>query len=298
MPRGFPRAPRRPGSPLAFRPRRGFPVVNLVLFLITLVTTLLAGAVQAGVGSGSIWQNPGLLLSGLPFAGTLMGILICHEMGHYVMSRRWQVDATLPYFIPAPTYLGTFGAFIKIRSRIPHARALMDVAAAGPLAGLAAAIPAILVGLKLSSVQPASEAWGGLTLGSSLLFNFLVKLVHPVDLDAFTVSLHPVAFAGWIGLFVTALNLLPAGQLDGGHIVYALFRPFHRVPAYLSLLAVLGLVYFWPGWALWAVLIFAFGFRHPPVADEGVPLGRSRVAVGLACLAALVLTFTPVPFSF
>jgi membrane-associated protease RseP (regulator of RpoE activity) len=279
------------------RPRRLW--LHAVLFLLTLATTIVAGAIQQGVNP---LETPGLLYKGLPFSLTLLLILGTHEMGHYLISRKHRLDVTLPYFIPAPPVpfiIGTFGAFIRIRSPIQDKRALLDVGCAGPLAGVLISIPVIVVGLKLSTVVavtgPADQA---LTLGEPLLF----KLLSWVALGQMTpnanVMLHPVAFAGWIGLLVTALNLMPVGQLDGGHVTYALFPGYHRYISMgvLAILIVCGLL-FWKGWLIWAVLLSFLGWRHPPPYYYWLPLDRRRRILGVITIVVFVLTFTPAPFA-
>lgn len=273
------------------------PYLPLLLFVLTLLTTLLAGAMQRGVSPLDAAQDPALLLRGFPFAGTLMLILGAHELGHYFAGRRWGVAATLPFFIPAPTLFGTFGALIRIRGYIPNRRALLDLAVAGPLAGMAVALPATAAGLMLSRVVPqkAAMAGGGLGLGTSWLFEWTSWLTLGPAGPGNDVVLHPVAFAGWCGFLVTSLNLIPAGQLDGGHIVYALFGRWHR-PISLGVgCALAGMSYWWPGWLIWAAVALLLGRRHPPLLDEGDGLGPGRRLLGIVCLALLVVTFTRVP---
>jgi membrane-associated protease RseP (regulator of RpoE activity) len=276
------------------RPKRLW--LHLILFGATLLTTTVAGALQNGV---DLLADPAAIGSGLPFAVTLMTILLVHEMGHYLMSRHHGVRATLPYFIPAPSFIGTFGAFIRMQSPPSDRRSLFDVAAAGPLAGLALAIPAVVIGLNLSTVTPADKTGGGITLGSSLLLAFLSKItlgLLPADAN---IVMHPIGFAGWIGLLVTALNLIPVGQLDGGHVVYALFGPRYIWVSRLSLAAILtlGLLRLWDGWLIWGVLLLFMGVRHPPPVDPYTPLDPKRRIVGWFILATLAVTFIPAPFS-
>ena len=272
--------------------------LHLVLFLATLATTITAGAIQQGVNP---LLNPWELYRGIPFSFTLLLILGTHEMGHYLVSRRHHLNVTLPYFIPAPPYpfiVGTFGAFIRIRSPIRDKRALLDVGCAGPLTGVVVSIPVILVGLKLSTVKLIPGGGGeGLILGEPLLFQMLSWVVLGPLSPEHNVILHPVAFAGWIGLLVTAFNLLPVGQLDGGHVSYALFPSRHRLISFLCLLALLvnGLL-FWPGWLLWAGLLLLLGMRHPPPAYDWVPLDRRRKILGIITILVFLLTFTPTPF--
>ncbi|MGB8992380.1 MAG: site-2 protease family protein [Desulfobaccales bacterium] len=282
--------------PFRAAPRPPRRLLHLGLFLATVVTTIIAGALQQGVNP---LETPGLLYKGIPFSFTLLLILGTHEMGHYLVSRRHRLDVTLPYFIPAPPLpfiIGTFGAFIRIRSPIKDKRALLDVGCAGPLTGVIVSIPVILVGLKLSTVTVIGQA-EGLTLGEPLLFKLLSWLVFGHLPPEANVILNPVAFAGWIGLLVTALNLMPVGQLDGGHVAYALFPDYHRYISLgvLGLLVVCGLL-FWKGWLMWAVLLSFLGWRHPPPYQFWVPLDRRRRLLGIITIIVFVLTFTPAPF--
>jgi membrane-associated protease RseP (regulator of RpoE activity) len=270
--------------------------IPVVLFLSTLVTTTMAGALLSGV---DIISEPWNFASGLPFALTLMTILLFHEMGHYLTARYHGVEATLPYFIPAPSFIGTFGAFIRLDGRPPDRRSLFDVAAAGPIAGLVLAIPAVLIGLQLSTVSPVQSGGAGISLGSSLLLSFLSKMTLGLLPDEANIIMHPIGFAGWIGLFVTALNLLPVGQLDGGHVIYALFGHRHLWISRAALLAIisLGILQYWDGWLVWGVLLFFLGVRHPSPLDPYTPLDLKRKIVAWATLAILALTFIPAPFS-
>ena len=265
-----------------------------LMFVLTLLSTLLAGALQRGVAPGTVFSQPSALLAGLPYSLTLLLILGAHEMGHYVAGRRWGVDASLPYFLPAPSLLGTFGAVIRIRGGIVNRNALMDVAVAGPLAGLAAAVPALLAGLMMSRLAPVGAS-PGIGLGTPLLFDGLAWLVYGPIPKGQTIVLHPVAFAGWCGLLVTSLNLIPAGQLDGGHVVYTLLGRWHAKISVAIGLVLLVMGYWWPGWILWSVIVLALGRRHPPLMDEWEPLTRKRRFWGFACMMLLVCTFTLTP---
>lgn len=273
------------------------PWFHLVLFLLTFLTTTAAGAMQNGVDPLS---DPWGIASGLPFAVTLMTILLVHEMGHYLVSRYHGVEASLPYFIPAPSFIGTFGAFIRMDSRPPDRRSLFDVAAAGPVAGLVLAVPAVVIGLQLSTVVPDSGMGGGISLGSSILLRLLSKATLGLLPDEANIIMHPIGFAGWIGLFVTALNLLPVGQLDGGHVVYALFGPRHIWVSRgaLGVILALGILRWWDGWLLWGVLLLFLGIRHPAPLDPYTPLDLRRKFMGWLILIILAVTFIPVPFSF
>jgi membrane-associated protease RseP (regulator of RpoE activity) len=286
---------RQPGEGGAPGPSR--PGLHLVLFLATVVTTIIAGALQQGVNPLS---EPWALYRGIPFSFTLILILGTHEMGHYLVSRRHHLNVTLPYFIPAPPIpfiIGTFGAFIRIRSPIQDKRALLDVGCAGPLTGVLVAVPVILIGLKMSTIKIMPEDAGGLILGEPLLFQMLSWLTFGPLQPEEQVLLHPVAFAGWIGLLVTALNLMPVGQLDGGHVAYALFPTFHRriSLACFILLVVCGL-FFWQGWLMWAVLLYLLGFRHPRPYHDWIPLDGRRRLLGFLTILVFMLTFSPTPF--
>jgi membrane-associated protease RseP (regulator of RpoE activity) len=265
------------------------------LFVLTVLTTLISGARLEGVDP---LVRPLDLLKGVPFSFTLMGILFVHEMGHYLVSKHYGVRTTPPFFIPGPWFpfgIGTFGAFIRMRSPILRKRALLDIGAAGPIAGFVVALGAVIVGLKLSIVIEADSFQHGYTYGSALLFSALAHLLLQVP-DGYGVGLHPVALAGWFGFFVTSLNLLPIGQLDGGHIAYALLGKRHRAVSVAMVLVLLVLGFYgWPGWYVWAFLTTVLGVRHPPIADEEISLGLRHKIVGWASFALFVLTFVPVP---
>ena len=237
-------------------------------------------------------------LGGFWFSISLLFILGIHEFGHYWACRRNDVNASLPYFLPAPHpsfIAGTFGAFIMIKEPIPNKRALMEIGASGPLAGFVAAVVVMIVGLFLSSVSPF--AGFGYQFGDSLIMVLLSKLVLGVTpfSTEMTVWLHPVAFAGWLGMFFTALNLLPLGQLDGGHIVYAMFGSRHSLIARLFFFSLLPLGFYWAGWWVWAFIVLVVGLKHPPVSDESVSLLRVHKVLGWLSILVLVLTFIPVP---
>ena len=283
-----------PPPPIGVPARPRIPRIHLILFCTTLFTTTLAGSLQRGADP---LADPWTLLLGLPFAVPLMLILLSHEMGHYVLARIHGVWTSLPYFIPAPPVLvGTFGAFIRLKSFPTNRRALFDIGAAGPWAGLVFAVPTVAVGLALSEVRPLDPFSGSLILGDSLLFSGLTRLILGVSSDDVTVFLHPIALAGWFGLFVTFLNLLPVGQLDGGHVVYSLFGSAHRWIARACLVGVVGLGFLgWQGWFVWVVLLAVLGVDHPPTADHAVPLEGRRRLYAWCTIALFVLTFTAVP---
>ncbi len=246
--------------------------------------------------------QPGRLLAGLSFSVPLMTILLAHEMGHYLTARRYGVDQSLPYFIPAPTLFGTLGAIILMRSQPPNRAVLMRVAVMGPYMGLVFAIPMAAWGIAHSTAIDGAVLEGGPWFGESLLWQAISAVFAP---DAENLALHPVGFAAWAGFLVTSLNLIPAAQLDGGHVAYALFG---RRQLQLSRLVVL--VLFTVGvtlgarnqgayvWVVWAALLFGMGLKHPPVRDELAPLSRGGRAAGWLALVVFVLTFMPVPITY
>lgn len=276
--------------------RRRSPVaINLGLFLATVATTVWAGALHQGV---NLLRDPGQFMAGVPYAAALLAILGVHEFGHYVAARRHGVDVTLPYFIPVPMGLGTFGAFIQIKSLIRSRRAVFDIGIAGPLAGLVVALPALYFGLRGTAPLAEGGQAMGVHAGSSLLLALVYQLANGGELGTAVVRLSPVAFAGWIGLFITALNLMPVGQLDGGHIAYGLFgqRRARQVGlAAFLVMAGLGL-FVWPGLLTWALLIALIaGFSHMPALDDVTAPDGKRFALGAVALAILILTLVPLP---
>ena len=287
-------------APSAVRPQRG-PGLHIALFAATFLTTSMASALNQGV---DVLAEPSRLLVGFPYAIALMTILLFHECGHYFLARAHRVDATLPFFIPAPPvifFIGTLGAFIRMRSLPRDRRALFDVGAAGPWAGMLVAVPALMLGLSLSEIRPAGPgAEAGLFLGDSLLFKALTWLVLGTTGDNVTIVLHPVALAGWVGLLVTALNLLPVGQLDGGHVVYAAFgERWHRWISRGTLVTLLVLgISGAATWLVWAVLLSFLGMRHPRLLDAETPLDPRRKWATLATLVMFLVTFMPEPVYF
>ncbi len=269
-------------------------MINLLLFLATIGTTLLAGTLHEG---GNPFKDISSLRLGIPFSFTLLSILLCHELAHYFTARAHKARTSLPYFIPAPTFLGTFGAVIKIKSPLPNRKALLDVGIAGPLASFILSTVAVAIGLNISEV--VSEApKGSLTLGDSILFSLIARIVKGQLPEGYDIMLGPVAFAGWIGLLITAMNLLPVGQLDGGHISYSFLGRWHFVLAIFMFLAMLGLSLLWPGWFIWAFLILALGLRHPPPVNDRMTLDRRRKLLALIGLIMFILTFVPTPFPY
>ena len=274
------------------------PKLHLGLFLATILTTLIAGAMMEGA---NIFSNPIEITKGIPFSFTLLLILGCHEFGHYYFAMKHNVDATLPYFIPAPPFLfliGTFGAFIKIKSPIYRRDALLQIGAAGPIAGFIIAVPALIIGLMISTVVTVDSEQVGIILGDSILMKILTALIHPGLPDNMDILLHPVAFAGWIGLLVTMLNLLPIGQLDGGHIAYAMLGDKHKIVAKAAFLALIPLSFLSLNWLVWGILILVLmrTTKHPPIQDIRTPLSKENMYVGYVCLVIFLLCFIPAPF--
>lgn len=271
--------------------------VPVILFFLTSITTLLSGSYYVG---GDPFRNPADLALGIPFAFTLLAILFCHEMGHYLTAIRYGVNTSPPYFIPGPWgffMIGTFGAFIRIKSPIFKKNALLDIGAAGPIAGFIVSIIAAVIGLQSSEIVDMSSVTAIFRLGDPLIFTLIQELIGKVPPEGYDIVLGPVGWAGWIGFFLTALNLLPAGQLDGGHISYAILGKKSR---YVSLAMVLVLFYLglvgWKGWFIWAVIISVIGLRHPPIVDEDVPLDTKHRLVAFSSIIIFILTFMPNPF--
>lgn len=271
--------------------------VNVVLFAATVATTLFAGALHQGV---NIFQSPSQWAVGLPYAAGLLGILGVHEMGHFVVARLHRVPVTWPYFIPVPMGLGTLGAFIQIKGLIRTRRAVFDIGVAGPLAGLVVAVPALYFGL--ADAQPATESgMRGVHTGSSVLMALMYQLANGgsfAEATTAAVQLSPLALAGWIGLFVTALNLLPVGQLDGGHIAYALFGRRHATAiSVITVIIMFGLgLTVWPGLLTFALLIALIGgFSHMPALNDVTPPDGKRYALGVLAFAILALIIIPLP---
>lgn len=297
--------------------------LHVALLFATILCTTYAGAVFQRTLEPSVFEFARhlrtldhdflrMLAPGLAFALPLIAILLAHELGHYFTARRYQLDTSPPYFIPVPIYpyfIGTMGAFIRLRTILSDRRQLLDVGIAGPIAGFVVAVPALWYGLAHSSVaEPGYTGlmvWLGfpVELGESLVTLFLRRVA---GVGAQPLNLHPVGFAGWFGIFVTMLNLLPISQLDGGHIFYSAAPRWHRRAAVLfwaalGIFGVLGMLgyAFWPGWLLWAVLILVLArgrLGHPPVLDAYRPLPRSRHWLAVAALVLFVITFSPVPF--
>jgi membrane-associated protease RseP (regulator of RpoE activity) len=272
---------------------------HLVLFLLTVVSVFLtAGLTGVVVPEGTVLTLD--VGAGLRLAGGLLSILVAHEMGHYLACRYYRVDATLPFFIPAPvlSFVGTLGAFIRIRAPIPHRRALFDIGVAGPLAGFAVCLPVLWLGVMEARVIPLNPTPGDIFFGDPLLLQWFARLVHGPLSDDVTLAIGPLGLAAWFGLFVTALNLIPVGQLDGGHVTYALLRRRAHQISRIGWWVCVALVYFGPNWILWAIILRVLGRRHPPTLDDRLPVGRGRTIVGLVSIAIFVLCFVPDPIIF
>jgi membrane-associated protease RseP (regulator of RpoE activity) len=289
--------------------------LHALLLLATVFTTLVVGARMEfnflhnepllSAGSeylpffplGWVLQSPVRLLLGIPFAATLLIVLLAHEMGHYYYCMKYGVYATLPFFIPAPTLIGTMGAFILIRSPIRSRSDLFDIGIAGPIAGFVLSVVTLAFAVFLSKPMPPGMASSDILLGYPIIFRLAHQLSPHSAIPLERMALHPVAIAAWVGMFATALNLLPGGQLDGGHIVFSLSPGAHRWISILSLIALILLGYFgnWPGWWVWAVLLFLSGLRHPRVSPWP-GLDGKRKLLALFALAMLILTIVPAPF--
>jgi membrane-associated protease RseP (regulator of RpoE activity) len=281
----------------------------LLLFALTILTTTYAGqghyaSFIIGFSNRVLTMTPmSLFVHGLWYSVSILGILGAHELGHYFACRYYGVDASRPYFLPAPLPLtGTFGAFIRIRQPIPGKRALFDIGIAGPIAGFVVAVPVLLVGMYMSTVIRVPTDFQGqiVELGEPLLFKAAAWLTFGSVPDGYTVNMHPMAFAAWFGMLATALNLFPIGQLDGGHISYAVFGGRKSTILTLAMVCCLiGLTMISRSWLVWTVLtivmLFGFGPRHPRVYDEEVPLDKTRLWLALFALVMFVLCFSAAP---
>lgn len=292
--------------------------LHLLLLVVTFLTTLVVGArLEWNFQHGyppfllddsifpALWALQGRhLLLGLPFSLTLMSILMAHEMGHYLYCLKYRVAATLPFFIPFPTLIGTLGAFIRIRSPLRSRAILFDIGIAGPIAGFAVALPVLFFSLGHAHIAPFGVALPRIQLGYPLIFHFAQKLLAITDrgnpvgtVPLSRLYLSPVAIAAWVGMFATSLNLLPGGQLDGGHIVFAVSPRAHRWVSRLTILALIPLaLFFWAGWFVWAILLRFSGMRHPAVS-QWPDITPARRVLAICALAMLILTFTYLPLS-
>lgn len=297
--------------PLVWQPRPKFQDrvwLHVTLLLLTIATTTIAGAEHyasflSDFREGPLGMSiPSLLVHGLWYSATILAILGCHELGHYLACRYYDVDASRPFFLPVPFLMtGTLGAFIRIREPIPQKRMLFDIGIAGPIAGFVVAVPALFIGMAMSHVVKLPDPLPPLTmeLGEPLLYKAASWLFWGAVPGGYTVNMHPMAFAAWFGLLATALNLFPIGQLDGGHISYAVLgrRSSHVT---LAMVAVaIGLSYFVMSWRVWTglmiAMLWAFGRHHPRVFDEDVPLDRTRVILAVFALGMFILCFSSAP---
>lgn len=295
-----------PPKPPAFWPA-------LVLFLLTVLTTLSVGcefalsyAQNREPFSGNVdlltllmlpFQHPHLLVLGVPFSFTLLVILMAHEMGHFIACRIYGIDASYPYFIPAPNPFGTFGAFIRIRSPITTRKALFDVGISGPIVGFLVAVPALAYGVGAAKIVPGVQNGVQLLFGDPPLSRLFKSLFHP-HVNPGWVLMHPIGWAAWIGMFATALNLLPVWQLDGGHILFSVAPNKHRQASLAVALAIFGLgIYAWYGWLLWGFIltILSLRYRHPPFYDPWEALDPKRRALTVVAIVIFILCFTPWP---
>lgn len=312
-------------------PKPGRPLVNLIMFLVTVLSVLVSGglsSLQTELSNDPMTAVRQIIDAGWPFAVSLLVILSTHEMGHYIAGRMHGVHVTLPFFIPLPfTPLGTMGAFISMKEVPKNRRVLMDIGVAGPIAGFIVSIVVVLIGLSLSTLNSIPlmfpEGQGMQMEGNSLIYLFLKYLRYgellpqpatfgesgpilywlryfftgqPTPYGAMDVLIHPVAWAGWVGFLVTSLNLIPAGQLDGGHIFHLLFGTrWSRRILPVILVVLVGLGFFWSGWWLWAGLVFLFGRRYAEPLDQITPLDTRRKVLGIIALIIFILTFIPVP---
>jgi membrane-associated protease RseP (regulator of RpoE activity) len=307
----------RPVEVYLVRPQSRRWALHIALLFATLLTTTLVGArLQYNFAHNLpmlsdqqdalplfpiawVWQQPLRLLGGLPFSLSVMGILLAHEMGHYLYCLRYGVNATLPFFIPAPTLIGTFGAFIRIKSPIRSRSQLFDIGIAGPIAGFIVAILVLFASLPFAKPLATTAFDPRLQFGYPYIFNVAkallagaVPILHsPLD----RLYLHPVTVSAWVGMFATAMNLLPGGQLDGGHLVYAVRPRLHRLISRAAILVLIPMAWhYWAGWLLWALMLFISGLRHPrlPVVPD---LSPRRKALAAFAVIMLVLTFSPTP---
>ena len=294
--------------PLPAVPPRERYWLHILLFALTLLSTTVVGAAMQMDFDRNLafdvehsldmyvwaWAHPALLWQGLPFSLTLLAILLAHELGHYLTALIHGVDASPPYFMPSPL-LGTFGAFIRMRSRIYSKLVLFDIGISGPLAGFVLLVPMLAIGLAFSKVIPGIAHQAPVQFGVPALQWLMERAIFPGTHSA-DICLHPVARAAWVGMFATAMNLLPVGQLDGGHILYAFFPDRHRIISKLVCIMILPLGFFWLGWVLWAAMLLWLGRRHPVVYDR-TPLTPGRRKLGLISLALFALCFICAPIT-
>lgn len=291
--------------------------LNILLFVITIFSTIFVGLsmslgyvhTDAIVGNSELpidletFSNPQVLSLSIIYAAVLLGILLGHELGHFLTCRYYRIDATLPYFIPAPTLIGTLGAFIKIKSPITRKQQLFDIGVAGPLTGFILSLPAVIYGLSISKVVRSMPPEESLTspfivysFGDPLILKIIGAMIFKNIPPGYEIFLHPVAFAGWVGILVTAFNLFPIGQLDGGHVAYALFgRKSQNLARFFLMVFVVMGIFLWIGWFIWAFIIMILGLRHPRIQDEETPLSPKRKFIGFMIILIFILSFIPDP---
>jgi membrane-associated protease RseP (regulator of RpoE activity) len=305
LPSEFPTAPfSLPPRPPKFSNRKW---LHAVLLVLTVLTTTTAGACHyasfvSEFERQTVVLDWVLLLKGFWYSGTLLAILGAHEMGHYLLCRRYDVDATPPYFIPVPPFLfwtGTLGAVIKIREAFPTRRVLFDIGVAGPIAGFVVVVPALFYGMSLSKIVPAPTEGMGFSLGEPLLFKWAIHLVFGTVPDGSTVNMHPMVLAAWFGMLATYWNLLPFGQFDGGHLTYATIGRMSKWVSVVTVCAAIAMTYLSLSWLVMTVMMLLmlkmFGASHPPVLNDYERLPTSRYAVALAAVVIFALCFMPIP---
>ncbi|HEY6214312.1 MAG TPA: site-2 protease family protein [Vicinamibacterales bacterium] len=297
-------------DPAAWQPRPKFRDrvwLHALLFVLTIVSTTAIGSlhylgfVSAVAGRMPRMSVPAILVHGFWYSGTVLGILGCHELGHYLACRYYNIDASLPFFLPIPLPpSGTLGAFIRIREPIPLKRMLFDIGIAGPIAGFLVAVPTLFIGVAMSRVMHVSDASAGTPLGEPLLLKLASHLLWGNIPEGYDLNTHPMAFGAWFGLLATALNLFPIGQLDGGHISYTVLGRKSSTVSLVGVAAGIVMSFISPTWIVWTVLMIAmlrvFGRHHPRVIDEDVPLDRSRMILAAVALIIFIVCFIPVPF--
>jgi membrane-associated protease RseP (regulator of RpoE activity) len=300
--------------PVSFEPSHSYPFraqhprrriwLHVLLFVLTAATTTSLGVLHylsfaSDLGTREVSFTTSAVLQGLLYSATILGILGAHEMGHYLACRVYGVDATLPFFIPFPSIAGTLGAVIRIRQAFPTRRALFDIGIAGPIAGFIALIPALFIGLKLSTIVATPVQMEGWNLGEPLLFRGAAHLVFGTIPNGYSLNIHPMVFASWFGMLATAWNLLPFGQLDGGHLIYATLGDRSRYFSYATVILAIVMCFITYSWLMMTVMMVAMlyflGPRHPRVLSEYEPLGRGRYALFVFAIVMFVLCFTPVP---
>ncbi|MFH2036797.1 MAG: site-2 protease family protein [Candidatus Zixiibacteriota bacterium] len=282
--------------------RKKLPRLHIILFIATLISIFLAPFFSSGLifepnAVYTYLSQPEFFMDRLEFTIALIAILLFHEFGHYFTGRKRGVLMSLPYFLPAPNIAGTFGAIIKSRSPILNRRDLIEVGSAGPIAGFVISVIALVIGLQNSQIVETGLL-SGLSLGDSLLLKFLTWLIVGPIPDGYDIALSPASFAGWVGLLVTMLNLLPMGQLDGGHIVYGLFGRAQHIIGKIFAVIMIALGFYWPGWWIFGIMIFIFKLKHPPTIDDEIPIPFHARLMGFVAIAIFAVSFIPIPFDF